>query len=85
MSGMALTPWPGVMTMPKIFVFRDDDYPGDGGVGLEMFDTTSEAVAYITGRLAQDDERSILNYTVIKGVELRLKVVEVATKVKLDG
>ena len=67
----------------KWFVYHSDDYPGNGGIGLEEFDTQAAAANFIQERLAQDDSRTLDYYTVIKGDECHLSAVETVTKVKI--
>lgn len=67
------------------FVFYDDDYADNGGIGFEFFSTQDQAIQFIQKRMDQDSSRTIENYQVIEGIERLIESVEVVTKIKLIG
>ena len=62
--------------MNTIIVYYQDGYAGDGDEGLQVFESTEEAVEWIEERLTADHEREISNYRVFRGQELTIKVIE---------
>ncbi len=65
------------------FVFYDDDYPGNGGIGLSKFSSQHEAEEFIKTRMAERDKPDISNYTVIEGVERKVVEISRVTEVKI--
>lgn len=75
--------------MQKYYVAYEDDYPENGGVGFEEFETEAEALQFISLRLRlraphAQKKRTLDDYDLIKGVKLPLKKVEVVVKVEVD-
>ncbi len=64
------------------FVYWSDDYPDNGGVGIEPFPSLDEALRFIESRLVKN-KVAIDCYTLIKGVEMELGVAQYATTVKV--
>jgi hypothetical protein len=66
-----------------IYVYHEDDYYDNGGVGLEKFETRQLAADWITERMKLQAQRvagGVARYTVIDGTELHIvpkRVVEV--------
>lgn len=67
----------------KWFVFYDDDYPGNGGIGLSKFDSQQEAEEFIKSRMAERDKPDISNYTVIEGVQKNVVEISRVTEVRI--
>jgi len=65
----------------KYFVYYSDDYPDNGGVGLEWFDTEQLALNFIEQRMQGNPERELSHYKLIKGKRLKLKAAQVIAKV----
>lgn len=63
------------------YVYYYDDYPENGGVGLEVFEEKDKALQFIENRLKQDCERKLEGYKLLYGKELKLKAVETVTKI----
>lgn len=69
----------------KYFVYYEDDYPGNGGIGMKAFGIPEDATGFIEERLAQDpNKRKITDYTVIYGRELAIEAIEIAIKVRIN-
>ena len=67
------------------FIFYDDDYPDNDGVGLHKEDTEYKAISFIENRIADNPtERKISMYTLIEGRELSIEEVEVVKKIKIS-
>ena len=66
------------------YVFHDDDYANEGGIGWQYFATEQEALDFITGRIKQDVTRSLDNYALIEGKKRNLKAIETVTKIVID-
>jgi hypothetical protein len=65
------------MSHMKWYVFHDDDYFENGGIGLREFDSQHEAIAFIDTRLQSIRSAGKLeNYTLIHGEQLQLTVVQ---------
>jgi hypothetical protein len=73
----------GENAMKKWFVFYQDDYAENGGVGLAEFGTKAEAEAFIVERMSRSSEPNILAYKVISGFEHAIEKVQVVSKVKI--
>jgi hypothetical protein len=69
------------------FVFYQDGYHENGDVGLERCDSMEAAEKFIADRIAagarMGETRTILQYTVIEGRELKIQVLEFASKVAI--
>jgi len=65
------------------FVYYEDDYPDNGGVGIEKFQTEEQVCEFIERRLNEDKDRQLDNYTIIKGEIIDIEQVEVAIKIRL--
>jgi len=64
------------------FVYREDEFYENDGVGLEVFSSTDDALEYIQQRIAAPHtQRTVKNYRLIRGEELTLYPVEVTTRV----
>jgi hypothetical protein len=64
------------------FVYREDELCENGGIGLEAFSSTDDALEYIQQRLAEPHtQRTVENYRLIRGEELTLYPIEVTTRV----
>ena len=72
--------------MNKFYVFYNDgEYPDDSCIGLDFFFDKQAAIDFINERIKQNPEyRKIEMYTLIKGNELQLKVVEIITKITAE-
>ena len=66
----------------KYFVFYDDDYPDNDGVGLVCYEKKEDALAFVTGRMAQNTKRCLNDYTLIHGDTMPMKAVNVITKIE---
>jgi hypothetical protein len=64
----------------KYFVYHNDGYYDDGGVGIEDFNTQDNALTFIESRMRADPQRHLNNYLLVEGKVLVLKPVEVITK-----
>ena len=73
------------MNKPMFFVFYNDGHYENGGVGFEAFDDSDSVSEFILSRMAQDNERSIDNYTVVYGKQIDIEITEVVSKIKLQG
>jgi len=65
------------------FVYYDDDYPENGGVGFEKFETEKLLFEFIAKRIKEDPTRELTNYTVVKGDAYILEGIQYATSFKL--
>lgn len=65
------------------FVYFNDDYCENGGVGLKEVTSPADVETFITDRMAQDPKRKIDMYTVIEGNKRSIRPIEVVTKVQL--
>jgi hypothetical protein len=65
----------------KYFVYYDDDYIENGGVGFGKFDSLPEATKFIEDRISQDKTRNIYDYKIIVGKQLIIEIVETVTKI----
>lgn len=70
--------------MNKWFVYYEDDYPDNGGVGLLSFDNLSDAKSFIEGRLLQIPNTTLENYLLIEGRAMQLSVVAQVTKIRAE-
>ena len=70
--------------MKKVFVYYSDDYYDNGGIGLEEFNSRVDAEEFIAKRMAADSDRTLDMYTVIEGLYLEPRAVEVAKVIRLD-
>ena len=68
-----------------VFVYYNDDYCDNGGVGLERFEDRTLAEKFILKRLKMDDRKIVTNYTVIEGQEMPIKIVQTIHKIKIGG
>lgn len=69
----------------KYFVYYEDDYPDNGGRGMEDFGMPEDVAEFIEERLAQSpDERKLTDYTVIYGRELTIEAIKTAIKVRVN-
>lgn len=68
----------------KYFVYYNDDYEDNGGIGLVICDREEDVCAFIEQRIDQNPtERTITDYRVIRGVEAVIGAVETTTKIKI--
>ena len=70
----------------EYFVYFEDDYHGNGGVGLASFESQDGALAFIQGRLSDPNtsrKRTIDNYIVVRGERLNLEAVEYVSRVAI--
>lgn len=67
-----------------IYVYYNDDYEINGGIGLKEVETREEAADFISDRLQKDSNRKVDMYKVIRGDELDIKPVQVVTKVVIN-
>lgn len=68
------------------YVFYEDDWCDNGGVGLEKFEELPGALAFIEKRMAAEPgERPLDRYTLIEGHEAPLKPLTVVTKITTEG
>lgn len=67
-----------------IFVYYNDDYPDNGGLGLERFPTAEKAEAFIAERMKHSLRKVLSDYTVIGGEELTVRAAEVVKTVKIE-
>jgi len=66
------------------FVYYNDDYYENGGVGLEQVNNSEAACAFIEKRIGQNPaERDLSDYILIRGEELNIEKYEAVTKVKV--
>lgn len=71
--------------MDKYFVFYDDDYPENAGIGIKEFISEVEACEFIERRIAQEPRKRDLNcYTLINGGIIKLLEYQSVTKVKTE-
>ena len=70
--------------MNKIFVYYDDGYYEEDGVGFQEFNSQKEAADFIAGRMAKAAKPNINQYTVIEGKKLRILQIEYATKLEFS-
>lgn len=72
----------------RVFVYHDDDYAENGGIGLEICLNREAAAKFITSRLAENGydqrKRTIDNYIVIQGWQLSIVPEQYATRLKLE-
>lgn len=68
-----------------IFVFYNDDYADNCGVGLARFESRDHAAEFIAERMKTAQRPDKINYTVIEGRELSILPKEVATRIELCG
>ena len=68
----------------KYFVFFNDDYPDNGGVGLREFDSEEGALKFINERLAQHPKASVKSYRLIEGDALAIEPAEVVTRIRVQ-
>ena len=67
----------------KTFVYYEDDYPDNGGIGLEQFDSIGGAEAFIIQRMKSGDKRELGHYRVIVGREWKICPVTVVTRFEI--
>ena len=72
----------------NFFVFYNDDYADNGGVGFAEFATAEQAEAFIAKRMKLNDDppnniEMKEQYTVVRGRKMDLKIVSVIDVVKL--
>lgn len=68
----------------KYFVYYNDDYENNGGIGLVICETEEDVCTFIEQRIDQKPtERVIGNYRVIRGVEAIIETIETVAKVKI--
>ena len=64
------------------FVFYNDDYPDNGGVGFHKCDSAQVAQRFIQNRMSEDPKyRTLDKYTVVEGEEHELIAIVQVTKV----
>lgn len=71
----------------KYYVYYHDDYPDNGGIGLQKFDTGKDALAFIAERTADKHAsypRTLNMYRLIEGTERALRVTETITGVATE-
>lgn len=67
------------------FVYYDDDYADNGGIGLAEFEDSSTAAAFIESRMSSHPDPKLENYTVIDGRKMNLSVREQITRVVIQS
>lgn len=68
----------------KHFVYYDDDYPDNGGVGFKEFESKRKVIEFIEKRIGESPmTRSIDNYIVIVGAIKKIEAVETVLHVKI--
>lgn len=71
--------------MNKWYVFYDDDYCEDGGMGFKGFDNSELALRFIEERMIdRDEEADISEYRLIEGVERRIVPYQQITKITVE-
>jgi hypothetical protein len=63
------------------YVFYNDDFPDNGGIGFEEFKTKTQATDFITVRMGKVKNAALANYRLITGEELILKATQTITQV----
>jgi hypothetical protein len=63
------------------YVFYNDGYADDGGVGFEEFASDEAAISFVEQRLAGAAEPDIKDYTIVVGRIMEIRAIEVVTKV----
>lgn len=70
-----------------IYVYYEDDYADNGGIGLSEFNQTEgameHALLFIEERMKSHPKATIENYRMILGKELPLEAAQVVTKVRV--
>lgn len=68
-----------------LFVYYEDDYADNGGMGLQEFDNVQEAQAFIEKRLGFDGcrKKTIDDYKVIEGRRLKVEPKVVVKSVRI--
>lgn len=66
----------------RFFVYYQDDYYENGGIGLSCHEDKESALAFIHERLSLNKTNTLDHYTLIEGKMLTLKAVEYVTKVE---
>ena len=68
----------------KHFVYYDDDFPDNGGIGFEEFVSKSGAVAFIEKRINESPmTRTVDNYIVVSGEVKKIETVETVLHIKI--
>jgi len=69
------------------FVYYDDDYYDSGGVGLEELKEEEDVIKFIEERMKHhpSSNSDLTQYTVIKGVKLKIEPAEVIKSVKIKS
>lgn len=68
----------------KYFVYYDDDYPDNGGIGIEECASKSEVTKFIEDRISADPiHRSLDKYTLIYGFKKKMKTVKSVVRIKV--
>lgn len=69
--------------MKSVFVYYCDDV-GSENEGFERFDTQALAISFIEDRMLNDHTKSLSQYKVIEGIELKITVVDIIKSIRLD-
>ena len=64
------------------YVYYEDDYPDNGGIGLVGFSSLEDACGFIEERL-RNHRGDLKDYTLIQGNIVNIKAVSVVTKVQV--
>ena len=70
----------------KYFVFHNDDYSDNGGIGLQEFATRTEVEEFLAKRLRFNPTNNLdvdERYTVIQGDRLSLKSVSIVERLEI--
>lgn len=66
----------------KFFVYYNDDYQENGGIGLSCHEDKASALEFIEGRIKEKPSRTLDDYVLIEGSMLTLKVVEYVKRIE---
>ncbi len=69
--------------MNKYYVFYEDDYPDNDGVGMKSFTTLQPALDFIVERMKLSTKRTLNDYTLIEGKKLEVKAVDIVKSLRV--
>lgn len=73
------------MSARMYYVFHDDDYADNGGIGFQEFPSLDEACCFIEGRLKQNAAADLNGYVLIEGVKLSMESVDRVVTITVPG
>lgn len=71
--------------MMRYFVFYNDDYADNGGIGFEAFASEADALKFIEQRLSEHSNTGLDAYRLVAGCEVNIEAAETVTRVRVKS